>query len=61
MAEFCVDCWNELNTTNEPKERFLLSDELELCEGCGKQKHTIIRLRRMYWLYRILCIRHTKG
>jgi len=50
MAEFCVDCWNELNETNDPSETFILSMDYELCEGCGQWKRTIIAPRKHYFL-----------
>jgi len=42
MAEFCLDCWNNLNHTHLAQEDVILDDELDLCEGCGKLKPTII-------------------
>ena len=50
MAEFCVDCWNELNETNYPPEVYRLSKEFEVCEGCGEWKRTIIACRKHYVL-----------
>ncbi|MBR6633445.1 MAG: hypothetical protein IKL05_03980 [Clostridia bacterium] len=41
MADFCVDCWNKLNDTNCPPSKFILSRNLELCEGCGEYKRVI--------------------
>lgn len=46
MAEFCPECWNELNGTDEPTDSWVLSEDLELCEGCGAWKHVIIREKR---------------
>lgn len=45
VAEFCVDCWNKLNETDDPKSCFVLSRELELCEGCGEWKRVVVRVR----------------
>lgn len=45
MAEFCVDCWNELNGTNDPPENFVVSKELDLCEGCAQMKHVVIAIK----------------
>lgn len=50
MAEFCLDCWNEINETNDPPEKYIISKDLELCEGCGEYKHTII-IERKYAVY----------
>lgn len=35
MAEFCLDCLRELDGINYNETEFYVSDELELCEGCG--------------------------
>lgn len=48
MAEFCLKCWNALNETNEPADRFIISKELDFCEGCGTWTHVIIRQRLSY-------------
>ncbi len=45
MAEFCVDCWNELNDSNNSEKDFILSEHLDLCEGCGELKNVIIKER----------------
>lgn len=48
MAEFCLACWNELNETEDPPQRYVFSEELQLCEGCGEWKHTIVMKRKRY-------------
>ena len=50
MSEYCLDCWNEINETNDPKEKYILSKELDLCEGCGEWKPVIIRANSLYCL-----------
>lgn len=55
MAEFCLDCWNKINGTNDPKSRYILSDELDLCEECGQWTHVIVTVRKGYLLRRIRC------
>lgn len=45
MAEFCLKCWNELNGTDFPASEYILSEELELCEGCGEFKKVIVTER----------------
>lgn len=35
MAEFCIDCWNNLNGKKGSPLKYVLSKEVELCEGCG--------------------------
>lgn len=46
MAEFCVDCWNEMNNSKEPADNFVLSEYFDLCEGCGEYKKVIITRRK---------------
>lgn len=45
MAEFCVDCWNRINHLQKTEKDYILSKELDLCEGCGKFRHVIVRER----------------
>lgn len=42
MAEFCLECWNELNGTNYGEEKYILSKELDLCESCEEYKQVVI-------------------
>ncbi|MBQ3556818.1 MAG: hypothetical protein IJA11_03355 [Oscillospiraceae bacterium] len=51
MAEFCFDCWNKLMGEDYPAAHYILSDELDLCEGCGEWKPVIVRLKRRYMLF----------
>ena len=53
MAEFCVDCYNEMFNFNNPEEDYILSDYPELCEGCGKMKHVVIMERKDVLFYRV--------
>ena len=59
MAEFCLECWNRINGTNDPKRKFIMSRFPELCEGCGTWKKTIVSVRishRMrYLMTEIFC------
>lgn len=48
MAEFCLDCWNRLMDCNDPPEKYVISGELDLCEGRGEWKPVIIRVRRRF-------------
>ena len=50
MAEFCLQCWNRINKTNDPPDKYILSKELDLCEGCGKWTHVIVDTRKTYKL-----------
>ncbi len=46
MSEFCLECWNKLNGTNDPAHKFVLSRDLDLCEECGCLKHVIVKIRK---------------
>ena len=52
MAEFCLDCWNKLNERNDNEKKYILSDDLDLCEGCGGWKPVIIMTRKRYYMYK---------
>ena len=45
VAEFCLDCWNRINGTHDPADRYLLSKNLSLCEWCEKATHVIVAMR----------------
>ena len=38
MSEFCLRCFNRINSTDYTDEQVKLSKGLELCEGCGQYK-----------------------
>lgn len=46
MAEFCLDCFNKLclpeGWHKRSEQDVTLSNELELCEGCGEYKLVVI-------------------
>lgn len=46
MAEFCLDCFNKYVLPDGYRKRtekdVTLSDEPELCEGCGEMKHVVL-------------------
>lgn len=46
MAEFCKDCFLEINPLKE-NEIIVLSapDDLDFCEGCGQWKRVVVRIR----------------
>lgn len=50
MAEFCLDCWNDMNETNDPPRKYIISKELSFCEGCGAWKNTIVMERQSYFM-----------
>lgn len=45
MAGSCLQCWNKLNNSNDTEREFILSDKLDLCEGCGEWKPMIVAKR----------------
>ena len=49
MAEFCLKCWNEMNKTSYEQNKFVMSEDLDFCEGCGEWKHIIICERKNFW------------
>lgn len=49
MAEFCLKCWNEINGTNDPPNKYILSQDLKFCEKCGNTTHVIIVERKQYY------------
>jgi len=42
MAEFCLDCWNKINEIESSERKYILSQELDLCEECSEWKHVVI-------------------
>lgn len=54
MAEFCPNCWNELNGFDDPEEAYVLSRGYELCEGCGEWKRVVVFRRKSYLLRYLL-------
>ena len=50
MAEFCLECWNRINGTKDSGRKYMLSKELDLCEGCGEWKPVIIVERKTYYM-----------
>lgn len=65
MAEFCLSCWNKLMETDDPPKKYIISQDFELCEGCGEWKTVIIRVKRRYgcaeWFREIIRCRRKKG
>ena len=53
MAEFCLECLNRINETKEPAIKYIMSEELNLCEGCGQWKRTVSMYRLSYWLWKL--------
>jgi len=42
MAEFCLKCFNKINDFNLNRFDVFLSNDLDLCEHCGKYKRVIV-------------------
>ena len=42
MAEFCLECWNQINETHDSKWRYVLTRDLEQCEECGRYRRVIV-------------------
>ena len=45
MAEICLECWRKLSEQREPRWKYILSRELDLCEECSQWKRVIVRER----------------
>ena len=41
MAEFCLDCWNQLNGEDMTARNVVLSRKYDLYEGCGEFRHVV--------------------
>lgn len=51
MAEFCLDCFNELNHTHyKPYQVTLCTD---FCEGCGQIKPCVVLLQPPHFVDRL--------
>lgn len=42
MAEFCLECLEKLDEKQYDPDEFVISDDLDLCEGCGQWKHVVV-------------------
>lgn len=42
MAEICEDCYRRIYGE---KDKLVMSEELDLCEECGKIKHVVVRVK----------------
>ncbi len=50
MAEFCLECWNRINGFHKTERDYVLSEELDLWEGCG-QFRRVIACERTFKLF----------
>lgn len=48
MAEFCLDCYNELHGTHYTEQEVELEEDL--CEGCGQIKPVVVAFRSQWSL-----------
>ena len=49
MAEFCPECVSKILGEKYRKHRYILSEELYICEECGKLKRVVIVSRKAYY------------
>lgn len=56
MAEFCLECWKRMNRIKDDKRKYILSKDLDLCEGCGEWKYVIIAENTYYYDYKTICL-----
>lgn len=52
MEDFCLDCWNKMNKTNDPPKKYVISKDLDVCEGCGKWRRVILAERKYFYLHK---------
>ena len=52
MAKFCLECWNKINEREDSPKKYVLTKDLELCEGCGEWKKVIVAERKFYYAYK---------
>ncbi len=48
MAEFCLDCWIEINEYENQPYKLILSKELDICEECGCFQKVVVGERKFY-------------
>ena len=53
MAEFCLECFNKINETNDDECKYILSEQLDVCEECGEWKRVVICPRSKYYLNKL--------
>ena len=52
MAELCFDCLNETMGGKEDRRKYVYSDYLDLCEGCGQYKKVVLCKRGFLYYIR---------
>lgn len=46
MAEFCAECFYKLHGVSHLKIGLTVSKDLDLCEGCEKVTHVVVKLSK---------------
>ena len=47
MAEFCPECMKRYHGYYAgDQKKYVLSKDLDLCEGCGEWKRVVVRIKR---------------
>lgn len=56
MSEICLECFRKLSEEPEPRWKYILSRELDLCEECGEMKRVIVRARFImpYFIWKMI-------
>ena len=50
MAEYCKECAEKhLGMSKKELRRAVMSDDLDLCEGCGQYKSVVVRIKPPLW------------
>lgn len=44
MAEFCKECFLELFPDDYSDEQLVVSEDLDICEGCADFKQVVIKI-----------------
>lgn len=50
MAEFCKECFLRIEGNSEwvKDKEIIMSEDLDLCEGCGKFKQVVVKVKEKY-------------
>ncbi|MDY3618274.1 hypothetical protein [Agathobaculum sp.] len=52
MAEFCLECFNQIEERNYTRKDVKLSFLPDLCEGCGESRRIVVGLKHRRTGYR---------
>lgn len=44
MAKFCKECFLKLLSNDYEDDQIILSEELDLCEGCANFKQVVVKI-----------------